>query len=84
MRYLLFVRDLARRAVEAGLTPLDAARETDLGEFGELHDRERIVGNLHRAMLELAGAPRGAPIDILTAFGDMLTYNGGGPLRWLA
>jgi cyclase len=83
-RYLVFVRDVARRAADAGLTPLDAARETDLGEFGELHDRERIVGNLHRAMLELGGAERGAPIDILAVFGDMLTYNGGGPLRCLA
>jgi len=83
-RYLRFVRDVAVRAVDAGLSPLDAARETDLGEFAEMHDRERIVGNLHRAMLELAGAERGAPIDILAAFGDMLTYNGGGPLRCLA
>jgi cyclase len=70
--------------VSAELTPLDAARETDLGEFADLHDRERIVGNLHRAMFELRGAERGAPIDVLAAFGDMLTYNGGGQLRCLA
>ena len=82
-RYLLFVRDVARDAVDSGMTPLDAARGTDLGAFGELHDRERIVGNLHRAMFELGGAKRGAPIDIFGAFGDMLTYNGG-PLRCLA
>ena len=83
-RYLLFVRDVAARAAEAGLSPLDAAREADLGEFADLHDRERIVGNLHRAMFELRGAQRGAPIDVLGAFADMLTYNGGGPLRCLA
>ena len=83
-RYLLFVRDVAARAVDAGLSPLAAALETDLGEFADLHDAERIVGNLHRAMFELGGAEPGAPIDVLAAFADMLTYNGGGPLRCLA
>jgi cyclase len=83
-RYLRFVRDVAVRAVDAGLSPLDAARETRLGEFAGLHDRERIVGNLHRAMLELGGAQRGAPIDVLSAFGDMIALNGGQPLRCLA
>ncbi|HET7310469.1 MAG TPA: MBL fold metallo-hydrolase [Mycobacteriales bacterium] len=83
-RYLRFVRDVAARAVADGLSPLQAAQDIDLGEFAELHDRERIVGNLHRAMFELGGAERGAQIDVLAAFGDMLTYNGGGPLRCLA
>ena len=83
-RYLRFVRDIAVRAVDAGLAPLAAAQETDLGEFSDLHDRERIVGNLHRAMFELQGAERGAPIDVLSAFADMITFNGGEPLRCLA
>ena len=83
-RYLEMVLDVARRAQDAGLSPLDAARETDLGEFAELRDSERIVGNLHRAMAELGGAARGAPIDVPAAFMDMITYNGGSPLRCLA
>ena len=83
-RYLRFVQDVAARAHAAGVTPLEAARETDLGEFADLHDRERIVGNLHRARLELGGAERGAPVDILGAFADMITFNGGRPLRCLA
>jgi cyclase len=83
-RYLRFVAEAAVGAVAAGLTPLDAARQVQLGEFAELHDSERIVGNLHRAMAELGDTPRGGPVDILAAFGDMLTYNGGGPLRCLA
>jgi cyclase len=83
-RYLRFVREVAVGAREAGLSPLEAAREIDLGEFANLHDRERIVGNLHRAMLELGGAVRGTPIDVPTAFADMITYNGGAPLRCLA
>ena len=38
---------------------------------------ERIVGNLHRAYAELDGAERGAPIDLVSALLDMVTYNGG-------
>jgi cyclase len=82
--YLRFVLDAAARGYEAGLTPLDAARETDLGRFAAWPDAERIVGNLHRAYAELAGAPPGAPIDIIAALGDMVVYNGGAPLSCLA
>ena len=82
--YLELVRDVAVRAHDTGLSPLDAARETDLGAYAELHDSERIVGNLHRAMAELAGAERGAPVDVFAAFADMITFHGGGPLRCLA
>jgi cyclase len=82
-RYVRFVLDLAVRAVDAGLSPLEAAREAELGEFAEWHDRERIVGNLHRAMAELRGLPRGGAVDVMGAFADMLDYNGG-PLRCLA
>jgi cyclase len=78
--YLRFVLDLARRGMAAGLSPLDAAREADLGEYGDLLDSERIVGNLHRAYAELAGAPRGAEIDLIAALTDMISYNGGRPL----
>ena len=82
-RYARYVIDLAAAARSAGLSPLQAVAETDLGEFADWHDRERIVGNLHRAMAELGGLERGGPIDILAAFGDMITFNGG-TLRCLA
>ena len=62
-----FVLDLAARAVAEHVPPLDAARETDLGRFADLADRERIVGNLHRACAELRGAPPGGPIDLAPA-----------------
>jgi len=78
--YLRFVQDVARRGVAAGLTPLEAARETDLGEYAALLDAERIVGNLHRAYAEVRGAERGAPLDIVAALTDMVAYNGGQPL----
>jgi cyclase len=78
--YLRFVLDIARECRAAGVPPLDAARDTDLGRFASWADAERIVGNLHRACAELAGTPRGGPIDIVAALGDMVAYNGGAPL----
>jgi cyclase len=80
LSYLRFVRDTAREAKSAGLSPLDAARETDLGGFADLKDSERLAGNLHRAYAELDGAEPGAQIDILAAIQDMVALNGGNPL----
>src|SRR5579859_800630 len=81
--YLRFVQDTARSARSAGLSPLDAARQTDLGRFADLTDSERIVGNLYRAYAELDGAQPGAPIDVIGALRDMVTFNGG-PLSCMA
>jgi cyclase len=83
-RYLRWVQHSAETALAAGLTPLEAASELDLGEFAELLDTERLAGNLHRAYAECRGEERGAPIDLLSAFGDMVALNGGRPLRCLA
>jgi cyclase len=65
----------------AGLTPLDAARELDLGEFAGLLDPERIVLNLHRAYADLDGV---GDVDLLGAFTDAIAYNQGRPLRCIA
>jgi cyclase len=77
LAYLRFLDDVARRAHAAGLTPLEAARQADLGRFAGLSDVERLVGNLHRAFAELDGAERGAPIDLAAALIDMVAFNGG-------
>ena len=82
--YLRFVLDLAARGRAAGVAPLQAARDTDLGRFADWPDAERLVGNLHRAYAELAGTPRGGPIDVMGALADMVAYNGGKPLTCLA
>jgi cyclase len=82
--YLRFVQDVARRGQEAGLAPLDAARQTDLGEYSDLLDAERIVGNLHRAYAELDGGEPGVQIDAAAALADMVTFNGGRPLSCYA
>ncbi len=83
-RYFRFVLDLAAEIDAAEVTPLDAARDTDLGEFADLTDAERLVGNLHRALFERRGGERGGRIDLVAAIIDMITYNGGRPLRCLA
>ena len=75
--YLRFVQDVASKGYEAGVSPLEAARETDLVRFAELLDPERLVGNLHRAYSELRGEPRGAPLQLAQAFADMVAYNNG-------
>jgi cyclase len=82
--YLRFVQATAVDARAAGLTPLEAARELDLGGYAGLLDAERIVGNLHRAYAELDGAEPGAPIDVVAALTDMVAYNGGRPLSCYA
>ncbi len=79
--YLEFVLDTARQGIEAGLAPLDLARQTDLGPYDGWLDRERIVGNLHRAYADL-GARDG--VDLLAALKDMVTFNGGQPLSCYA
>ena len=58
----------ARRGRAAGLSPLEAARGTDLGQYAELGDPERIVGNLHRAYADLdaeaTGGGLGTPLSL--------------------
>jgi cyclase len=82
--YLNFVWATAEAGRIAGLTPLQAAYEVDLGPYADLTDAERIVGNLHRAYADLGGAEPGDPIDLAAAFADMIAYNGGEPLRCYA
>lgn len=78
-RYLAWVADLDTRAAAAGRTPLQAAREADLGAYAGLVDSERLVSNLHRARLEASGGPHGAPIDVVASFREMIEYHGGLP-----
>jgi cyclase len=75
--YLRFLIDVAADARARGLSPLEAARTLDLGRFAGLAEKERIVGNLHRAIAEADG---GQP-DIPAAWQDMYEYNGAQPLE---
>jgi cyclase len=83
-RYYRFVQDTAAEAERSGIGALEAARAVELGEFAELSDSERLVGNLHRALYELRGGQPGGPMDLRAAIADMIAYNGGRPLRCLA
>jgi cyclase len=82
--YLAFLKDTAARTLRAGLSPLEAARTTDLGRFGNWHESERIVANLHRAYSELRGEPLGTALPLTEGiFAEMVEFNGG-PLRCFA
>lgn len=76
-RYLEWIGRLALDGRALGLTPLGIALEADPGEFADLVDAERVVGNLHRAYAEADGAAPGAPLDVLAIFDEMVGYNDG-------
>ena len=80
--YLEFVLATAANGIAAGLSPLELARETDLGEYAGWLDRERIVGNLHRAYADLGAT--GPDVDVFAALRDMVAYNQGKPLSCYA
>jgi len=78
-RYLTWLTQLAAEAHARGLSPLEAAQSADVGEFAQLHNAERLAGNLHRAYAELDGAEPGAPLDLAAAIVDIANYGGGMP-----
>jgi len=82
--YLMFLQEVARKGFEADASPLETARDTDLGRFSEWLDQERLVGNFHRAYSELRGEPLGTPLALPQAVADMVAYNGGQMPRCLA
>lgn len=90
--YLEFVLATAKAGRAAGLSPLETARETHLGEYARWLDSERIVGNLHRAYADLADVDvtdvdvtdEYGSVDIMGALKDMIDYNGGKPLSCYA
>ncbi|MFE3699075.1 MBL fold metallo-hydrolase [Nocardia tengchongensis] len=77
IRYLHWIENLAAEGKSLGLAPLELASQVELGEFEELIDAERVVGNLHVAYAELDSPEIGVPLDVLAIFDEMVTYNGG-------
>jgi cyclase len=84
LAYLRFVEETARKGYEVGMTPLEAARAANLGRFGEWHESERLVANLHRAYSEIRGEPLGGPLPAVNAFDEMRAFNNGEPIRCFA
>ena len=72
-RYYRFIQDTARDGLKEGLSPLDAAKACDLGEFKDLPDAERVVLNLHRAYADSSDFE----FDLIKAFTDAVEFNGG-------
>ena len=69
-RYVRFVLELAAQALAAGISPLDAARGAELGEFAKWLDGERLVGNLYRACSELAPGEENYLMDVNAMWRD--------------
>jgi cyclase len=63
----------ARVRFEAGLTPLRAAQDIDLGPYAGWSEPERVVANVHALYRDFGG---GAPTDALTLMGEMATLAG--------
>lgn len=71
-RYYSFVLDEAARGLREGLSPVEVARSTELGEFGAWLDPERFILNVHSAYSE-ATQQR---VDRTAAFTDLMTWTG--------
>ena len=68
--YLVHVRDRAREAYDAGVSPADAARQLPLGQFAGWGDSERIAVNVHTLYREWSGGAQGKA-SALELFGLM-------------
>lgn len=66
--YFEYLTVQTRPRFDAGMTPLDAARDIDLGPYSGWGDAERVVVNV-RALYRDFGAE--APSDTLTLLGEM-------------
>jgi glyoxylase-like metal-dependent hydrolase (beta-lactamase superfamily II) len=71
-RYLEYVRDWARQMFDAGVDPLDAADEIELGEFAEWSAPERIVQNVEQFYCEFD--PHRTPTSKLEIYQGMARW----------
>ena len=71
--YFEFLSDQARIRFDAGMTPMDAARDIDLGPYAGWGEAERLVANVH-ALYRDFGAD--VPSDALTLMGEMAALAG--------
>jgi cyclase len=71
--YFALLTSEARTRYEAGMSPLEAARDIDLGPYAGWTEAERVVANIH-ALYRDFGEPSSA--DALTLMGDMAALAG--------
>jgi len=74
--YLEFVQETAIEGIRFGRTPVEQALETELGEFEDMTDSERLAGNLHVAYRENSEADY-EWVGFDSAIADMIVFNGG-------
>jgi cyclase len=72
-RYYRFLLEVAEEGLRAGHSPLETARNVDLGEFADWPDAERLVLNLRRIYADRSGEP----LDLMAAFADAVAWRGG-------
>jgi cyclase len=72
MGYLEYVRAEATARFDAGMAPFEAARDIDLGTYGDWGESERLVVNVETVYRELDTA-REAP-DVVTLFRRMAEF----------
>jgi cyclase len=71
--YFTLLTSEARTRYEAGMSPLDAARDIDLGPYAGWSEAERVVANVH-ALYRDFGDP--SPADALSLMGEMAALAG--------
>lgn len=71
--YFELLTSEARSRFDAGMTPLSAARDIDLGPYSGWSEPERVVANLHALYRDFGDR---APSDALTLMGEMAALAG--------
>jgi glyoxylase-like metal-dependent hydrolase (beta-lactamase superfamily II) len=66
--YFALLTEEARLRFDAAMTPMEAARDIDLGPYSGWGEPERLVANVHALYREFGSD---APSDVLTLFGEM-------------
>jgi cyclase len=66
--YLEYVHDESKKCFDAGLTALDAARQIELGPYGEWRAPAWLYMNVERAYREFRNEPADAPWDTAETF----------------
>jgi cyclase len=71
--YFTLLTSEARTRYEVGMSPLDAARDIDLGPYAGWSEAERVVANVHALYRDFGDA---SPADALTLMGEMAALAG--------
>jgi len=71
--YFEFLSDEARIRFDGGMSPMEAARDIDLGPYSGWGEPERLVANVHALYRDFGST---SPTDALTLMGEMAALAG--------